>query len=210
MKRSKARSLVFGLSLGCETLSRSGADHILVLSFHDPPTFDRCALVAAGQTSESPILRANSEGDANLIDLKPDILVAGGKHRYSITWKDNVRSKVTRNWGWSIMFVLSFVVSAWGLYWAWNRATSGRVTSLCEGNWADCETTAPFIFDSIHALTKQWPSTYAPNGHSILTVVLPKGIQLYHAKRFTEEVKIPIWLSFDPCVQSNGLMHLSH
>lgn len=49
----------------------------------------------------------------------------------------------------------------------WMRA------SYCSYFVEDCETTASFIFDSVHSLLKQWPSTFTPNGHSIVTATIP-------------------------------------
>ncbi len=67
----------------------------------------------------------------------------------------------------------------------------------CSDSPADCEIAAPFIFDSIYALAKQWPNTYAPNGHSILPVTFPIGMPLYHANQNEKTVKIPTWFAFD-------------
>ncbi|KAI0513224.1 hypothetical protein F5B22DRAFT_612738 [Xylaria bambusicola] len=41
---------------------------------------------------------------------------------------------------------------------------------------------APFVFDSLHGLLKQWPNSYAPNGHSIVVGTVPPHTQLFHGK----------------------------
>ena len=64
----------------------------------------------------------------------------------------------------------------------------------------DCETTAPFVFDSLYSLLKQWPSSYGANGHSIVPVRLPRGTPLYHAKQWLGVPRKPTWFSFDPWV----------
>ncbi len=56
---------------------------------------------------------------------------------------------------------------------------------------------APFIFDSIYSLAKQWLSTYAPHGHSIVPVTFPIGMLLYHANQDEKTVKKPTWFAFD-------------
>lgn len=72
--------------------------------------------------------------------------------------------------------------------------------SRCSQFPADCETTAPFIFDSIYSLAKQWPSTYGSNGHSIVPVRFPRHMPLYHAKSWEGNMKKPTWFAFDACV----------
>src|SRR5947207_2137546 len=54
--------------------------------------------------------------------------------------------------------------------------------SACSAFPESCHLTAPFIFDSVHALLKQWPNTYASNGHSIVPAIVPTNVQLYHAQ----------------------------
>lgn len=156
------------------------------------------------------MLRDSSEDEDDLTNIKSIHLVDVSKHRHIDARVDSITSKVSLNLARSIVLVLSLIGAGWGLSSVWRGAISRSIISPCEGNWADCEATAPFIFDSIHSLTKQWPSTYAPNGHSIVTVVLPKGIPLYHTKRFMGEVKIPTWLSFDPCVRLNAFVYTCH
>ncbi|KAJ8071149.1 hypothetical protein OCU04_001489 [Sclerotinia nivalis] len=69
--------------------------------------------------------------------------------------------------------------------------------SRCLDFPADCEETAPFIFNSVYSLAKQWPNTYAPNGHTIVPVTFPRHIPLYHAKQFEGPLKKPTWFAFD-------------
>ncbi|RWA05638.1 hypothetical protein EKO27_g9465 [Xylaria grammica] len=42
--------------------------------------------------------------------------------------------------------------------------------------------TAPLVFDSLHGLLKQWPNSYAPNGHSIVVGTVLPHTQLFHGK----------------------------
>ncbi|KAG4431305.1 hypothetical protein IFR05_013202 [Cadophora sp. M221] len=69
--------------------------------------------------------------------------------------------------------------------------------SRCSRFPADCDTTAPFIFDSLYSLAKQWPSTYGPNGHSIVPVKYSRNMPLYHAKQWEGDLKKPTWFAFD-------------
>ncbi|KAJ8125066.1 hypothetical protein O1611_g8575 [Lasiodiplodia mahajangana] len=41
---------------------------------------------------------------------------------------------------------------------------------------------APFIFDSLHGLLKQWPNSYAPNGHSAVAGTIAPYTQLFHGR----------------------------
>ena len=69
--------------------------------------------------------------------------------------------------------------------------------SHCSYFVEDCETTASFVFDSVHSLLKQWPSTYAPNGHSIVTATVPPNTQLYHAKVWSGTPKKPTFFALN-------------
>ncbi|KAK4162997.1 hypothetical protein QBC43DRAFT_320337 [Cladorrhinum sp. PSN259] len=55
---------------------------------------------------------------------------------------------------------------------------------------------APFIFDSVQGLLKQWPNSYAPNGHSIVVGTIPPHTLLYHAGS-TRLLKKPTFFAFD-------------
>ncbi|KAF5854068.1 hypothetical protein GGP41_006844 [Bipolaris sorokiniana] len=67
----------------------------------------------------------------------------------------------------------------------------------CSTHKEDCETTAPFIFDTVHSLLKQWPNTYGPNGHSIVAATVPLNTQLYHARPDGKPPKVPTFFAFD-------------
>ena len=69
--------------------------------------------------------------------------------------------------------------------------------SHCSYFVEDCETTASFIFDSVYSLLKQWPSTFAPNGHSIVTATVPLNTQLYHAKVWSGTPKKPTFFALN-------------
>lgn len=60
--------------------------------------------------------------------------------------------------------------------------------SGCELYPTDCTTTAPFIFDALHSLLKQWPNTYAGNGHSIVPARIPPNTPLYHVKQWPQGI----------------------
>jgi hypothetical protein len=62
------------------------------------------------------------------------------------------------------------------------------------------ETVAPFIFDSVQGLLKQWPNSYAPNGHSIVAGTVPPATVLYHAKHAPGPPKKPTFFAFDAYV----------
>ncbi len=70
--------------------------------------------------------------------------------------------------------------------------------SSCSYFVDDCETAASFIFDSVNSLLKQWPSTFAPNGHSIVTATVPPNTQLYHAKVWSGAPQKPTFFAFNP------------
>ena len=64
----------------------------------------------------------------------------------------------------------------------------------------ECDEVAPFIFDSLNSLLKQWPSSYAPVGHSLVPAILPGNTLLYHANGQKQAVKKPTWFAFDAWV----------
>lgn len=74
----------------------------------------------------------------------------------------------------------------------YNRISTSQVTgftsnptSVTFGSHArdNHSTVAPFVFDSLHGLLKQWPNSYAPNGHSIVVGTVVPFTHLYHARR---------------------------
>ena len=74
--------------------------------------------------------------------------------------------------------------------------------SGCELYPTDCITTAPFIFHTLHSLLKQWPNTYAGNGHSIVPARISPNTPLYHVKQWPQGIPgrttKPTFFSFDP------------
>lgn len=74
--------------------------------------------------------------------------------------------------------------------------------SGCELYPTDCITTAPFIFHTLHSLLKQWPNTYAGNGHSIVPARISPNTPLYHVKQWPQGIpgrtSKPTFFSFDP------------
>ena len=72
--------------------------------------------------------------------------------------------------------------------------------SACYAYPEDCQTTAACIFDAVHSLLKQWPNTYANNGHSIVVASLPPHTPLYHARPSGGRSKAPTFFAFDAYV----------
>ena len=62
---------------------------------------------------------------------------------------------------------------------------------------ADLSAVAPFIFDSVQGLLKQWPNSYAPNGHSIVAGMVPAHMVLYHASARPGPFSKPTFFAFD-------------
>jgi hypothetical protein len=69
--------------------------------------------------------------------------------------------------------------------------------SACSTYPMECQNTAPFVFDSVYSLLKQWPSNYAPNGHSVVPATVSPNTLLYHAKKTNEEPKNPVFFAVD-------------
>lgn len=69
--------------------------------------------------------------------------------------------------------------------------------SACSTYPEDCHKIAPFVFDSVYSLLKQWPSSYAPNGHSVVPGRVPPNTLLYHAKESPGKLEVPTFLAFD-------------
>lgn len=66
------------------------------------------------------------------------------------------------------------------LLWAFTLAPA---TFTLESNITDAYyIVAPLVFDSLHGLLKQWPNTYAPNGHSIVVGTVVPFTPLYNGK----------------------------
>jgi hypothetical protein len=69
--------------------------------------------------------------------------------------------------------------------------------SVCATYPEECQKTAPFVFDSVYSLLKQWPSNYAPNGHSVVPATVAPNTLLYHAQKAHAEPKNPVFFAFD-------------
>lgn len=71
--------------------------------------------------------------------------------------------------------------------------------SMCSTYPGDCEKVAPYVFDSIYSLLKQWPSSFAPNGHSVVPATVGPNTLLYHAKKTLgkPKPKDPTFFAFD-------------
>lgn len=78
-----------------------------------------------------------------------------------------------------------------------DRFGNPRHRSACTDNLEDCRTSAPFVFDSVNSLLKQWPNTYSPNGHSIVVGTVSPNIQLYHARPDGKPPKVPTFFALD-------------
>ena len=64
---------------------------------------------------------------------------------------------------------------------------------------------APFVFSSLSGLLRQWPNTYHPNGHTIVSGTLEPFTLLYHARRDPDIPLAEEWFAFDP-EMSYGIM----
>lgn len=82
------------------------------------------------------------------------------------------------------------------------RGSARAHQSGCELYPTDCTITAPFIFDALHSLLKQWPNTYAGNGHSIVPARIPPNTPLYHVKQWPQGIPgrmgKPTFFGLDP------------
>lgn len=59
--------------------------------------------------------------------------------------------------------------------------------------------TSNLIFASFAGLLQQWPNSIFPNGHSIVSGIIPRGTLLYHGANNRESSPDGMeWLSFDP------------
>jgi hypothetical protein len=67
----------------------------------------------------------------------------------------------------------------------------------CPNYVGQCESKAPFIFDSVFSLLKQWPNSYSPNGHSIVPGYVPISTPLYHVHYGPWKKGFPKFFSFD-------------
>jgi hypothetical protein len=56
---------------------------------------------------------------------------------------------------------------------------------------------APFIFDSFFSLWTQWPNSYSPNGHTIVTGTISAHTPLFHVHYGAWNPKQPKFFAFD-------------
>ncbi|KAL0932833.1 uncharacterized protein CTRU02_211796 [Colletotrichum truncatum] len=102
-----------------------------------------------------------------------------------------------------IMFsigVIGFVLLAHGLF--YGLFSSGLLAAPALPSLEDhpdevWDHVAPFIFDSVQGLLKQWPNSYAPNGHSVVAGTLEPATVLYHAKHGAGPPEKPTFFAFD-------------
>ena len=76
-------------------------------------------------------------------------------------------------------------------------SSHSRHRTACIDYPEDCRKTAPFLFHSIFSLLKQWPNTYAPNGHSLVLTSIPAHTLLYHARPDEDPLKKPTFFALD-------------
>lgn len=63
---------------------------------------------------------------------------------------------------------------------------------------ANASESAPFIFNTLSSLLKQWPNTFHPNGHTMIPGTLAPFTLLYHARKDTLlPPPSPEWFAFD-------------
>ncbi|KAH7105194.1 hypothetical protein BKA62DRAFT_669447 [Auriculariales sp. MPI-PUGE-AT-0066] len=56
---------------------------------------------------------------------------------------------------------------------------------------------APYIFNSVNSLLRQWGNTLAPNGFSFTVATIPAGTTLYHGRKDANDPPSPEWFAFD-------------
>jgi hypothetical protein len=100
----------------------------------------------------------------------------------------------------AILFSMTFTFSAWNSLEEPEHLPLKKTEHrfACSVYSEDCEMTAPFIFDSIYSLLKQWPSNYAPNGHSVVPATVAANTLLYHARGTHGAPEKPTFFAFDP------------
>ncbi|EMD40586.1 hypothetical protein CERSUDRAFT_121303 [Gelatoporia subvermispora B] len=80
-------------------------------------------------------------------------------------------------------------------------------STLCDLEASEIDnSTAPYVFNTLASLMRQWPNTYHPNGHTIIPGVLEPFTLLYHARKDKLIVPpSPEWFAFDS-EMSYGIM----
>lgn len=130
-------------------------------------------------------------------DDRDDALFTRGRHPYRKT-----STKMRTRWSPFLVGVsaVTLIFTAYVLFQSGEPPYAPEQfqhSSSCSNHPGDCRTTAPFIFDSVLSLLKQWPNTYASNGHSIVAASLPPNTQLYHARPDGTPPKVPTFFAFD-------------
>jgi hypothetical protein len=122
-------------------------------------------------------------------------------------WPLTGRRQARKNTSWYRVVVVVMIVSIFFSILAFFTLTQTQSPAwdfqhrlACSVHKEDCETTAPFIFDTVYSLLKQWPNTYGPNGHSIVAATVPINTQLYHARPDGKPPKVPTFFAFDAYV----------
>lgn len=116
------------------------------------------------------------------------------------------RRRVRQNTSWyrvAVIIAIAFALLLWATSTLTRTHTPARDVQhrlACSTHKDDCETTAPFIFDTVYSLLKQWPNTHGPNGHSIVAATVPFNTQLYHARPDGKPPKVPTFFAFDAYV----------
>ncbi|KAJ5159515.1 uncharacterized protein N7482_006519 [Penicillium canariense] len=98
------------------------------------------------------------------------------------------------------MFGILDILSRWRIFGKPERKSPSDELShrsACSTYPEQCQKTAPFVFDSVYSLLKQWPSNYAPNGHSAVPATVAPNTLLYHAQMTHGEPKNPVFFAFD-------------
>lgn len=92
----------------------------------------------------------------------------------------------------AILFVLKLAIEASA------SQASFSTAQLASARTNSDNSTAPFIFNTVASLLKQWPNTYHPNGHTIIPGTIAPFTLLYHARKDTlSPPPSPEWFAFD-------------
>jgi len=115
----------------------------------------------------------------------------------NLVMKTSAKSSNNRHYLYSLLATL-LCVSALGLTARYVSYYPNMSSNYVERQ-SDCEITAPYIFDSVFGLLKQWKNLYAPNGHSVVVASIPPGTPLYHARptSWTGTPKKPTFYALD-------------
>ena len=73
-------------------------------------------------------------------------------------------------------------------------AETAKISNLSTLNFSS---PAPHLFASTHSLLRQWPSTFSPNGHSIVPCKIRDYTNLYHGRKDEDFPTSPEWFASD-------------